>query len=213
MNGARFALATVALASLQAAGGGDTTAPTLSSPTGTATGSTTASGTVSTNEAGGDLYRLASTNATELAATVIAAALSTTVSSTGTQSTGITFAGLTPATLYYAHYVHRDAAGNDSAVATSASFTTTGLPHFDLSGAAFEFRRNNGTLIASTGVTFWVYNTSTGALVATISGLSTNGSGIVGSVSHASLAASTQYRVNYLFSTGEYGVALLTTEA
>jgi hypothetical protein len=104
-------------------GGGDTTAPTLTSPTGTQTGSTTASGTVSTNEANGTLYRFASINATETAATVKAAALTTTVTATGTQS--VSFTGLSPSTTYYAHYVHRDAAGNDSTRVSSSSFTTT----------------------------------------------------------------------------------------
>lgn len=101
----------------------DTTPPTLTSPTGSATGASTASGTVVTDEANGTLYRLASTNATETAATVKAAALTQTVTSTGSQS--VSFSGLTPSTTYYAHYVHRDAAGNDSARVSSSSFTTT----------------------------------------------------------------------------------------
>lgn len=99
----------------------DTTAPTLTSPTGTQTGSTTASGTVSTDEANGTLYYLASINATETAATVKAAS-SQTVTATGTQS--VSFTGLTASTTYYAHYCHTDAAANDSTVANSASFTT-----------------------------------------------------------------------------------------
>lgn len=101
----------------------DTTAPVLTSPTGTSTGSTTASGTVTTDEANGTLYRLASTNATETAATIKAAALTQTVSATGSQA--VTFTGLSASTAYYAHYVHRDAAGNDSAASSSASFTTS----------------------------------------------------------------------------------------
>ncbi|XVJ69948.1 MAG: fibronectin type III domain-containing protein [Rhizobacter sp.] len=103
--------------------GGDITPPTLTSPTGTSTGATTASGTVSTDEANGTLYRLSSTNATETAATVKAAALTQTVTATGSQA--VTFTGLTASTTYYAHYVHRDAAGNDSASVSSASFTTS----------------------------------------------------------------------------------------
>lgn len=99
----------------------DATAPTLTSPTGTQTGSTTASGTVSTDEGNGTLYYLASTNATETAATVKAAS-SQAVSGTGSQS--VSFTGLTASTTYYAHYCHRDAAGNDSTVANSTSFTT-----------------------------------------------------------------------------------------
>lgn len=96
--------------------------PTLTSPTGTKTGSTTASGTVSTDKANGTLYRLASINATETAATVKAAALTSSVTATGSQS--VTFTGLTPSTTYYAHYVHTDVSSNDSARVSSASFTT-----------------------------------------------------------------------------------------
>lgn len=103
-------------------GTADTTAPTLTSPTGTQTGSTTASGTVSTDEANGTLYFLASTNATETAATIKAAS-SQAVTATGSQS--VSFTGLTASTTYYAHYCHRDPAGNDSTVANSASFTTS----------------------------------------------------------------------------------------
>lgn len=103
----------------------DTTAPTLTGPTGTATGATTASGTVTTNEAGGTLYRLASTNASELAATVKAAALASVVGASGVRTAS--FTGLAPETAYFAHYVHTDASGNDSAVASSASFTTSAV--------------------------------------------------------------------------------------
>lgn len=101
----------------------DTTAPTLTSPTGTQTGDTTATGTVSTNEANGTLYRLASTAATPSAATVIAAGLTQTVTTTGTQN--VTFTGLTASTTYYAHYVHVDAAGNQSSRVSSSTFTTS----------------------------------------------------------------------------------------
>ena len=100
---------------------GDITAPTLTSPTATTTGTTTASGTVSTNEANGTLYYLATTNATESVATVKAGS-SQAVSATGVQN--VSFTGLTGSTTYYAHYVHTDAANNDSARVSSASFTT-----------------------------------------------------------------------------------------
>lgn len=99
----------------------DATPPTLTSPTATRTGATTASGTVSTNEANGTLYRMFSTNSSETVATVKAAALTQTVTATGVQN--VTFTGLVANTTYYAHYVHRDAAGNDSTVASSPSFT------------------------------------------------------------------------------------------
>ena len=102
-------------------GATDTTAPILSSPTGTKTGSATASGTVSTDEANGTLYYLASENASETAATIKTGS-SQTVTATGVQN--VSFTGLTASTLYYAHYVHDDAASNESNVQASASFTT-----------------------------------------------------------------------------------------
>ena len=99
----------------------DTTAPTLTSPSATATGATTASGSVTTNEANGTLYWLASANATELLATVKAGS-SQAVTAIGAQP--VTVIWLTASTPYYLHFVHTDAAANDSAVATSAQFTT-----------------------------------------------------------------------------------------
>lgn len=99
----------------------DVTAPILSSPTGTQTGQTTADGTVTTDEDNGTLYYLVSTNATENLATV-KAGLSQAVSATGSQSVSVS--GLTAATSYYLHYAHTDSAANDSAVVSSAQFTT-----------------------------------------------------------------------------------------
>lgn len=100
----------------------DTTPPSLTSPAASATGATTASGSVSTNEANGTLYYLASANATESVATVKAGS-SQAVSASGVQN--VTVTGLTASTSYYLHFVHTDAAANDSAVKTSAQFTTS----------------------------------------------------------------------------------------
>jgi hypothetical protein len=100
----------------------DTEAPTISTPTGTKTGSATASGSVSTDEANGTLYFLASTNASDTASTIISNGSSQAVSGSGAQA--VSFAGLTPGTNYYAHYVHVDAANNQSNVVSSAQFTT-----------------------------------------------------------------------------------------
>jgi hypothetical protein len=100
----------------------DTAAPTLTSPSATATGATTASGSVTTNEANGTLYYLASANATETDVTVKAGSSQAVTQSATPQS--VSFTGLTAATPYYPHYLHRDAAGNDSAVASGAQFTT-----------------------------------------------------------------------------------------
>lgn len=100
----------------------DTTAPIISSPTATETGDTTASGTVSTDEGNGTLYYIATANATENATTVKTGSTQA-VSQTGVQN--VTVTGLTASTSYYVHYLHRDAAGNDSNVESSAQFTTT----------------------------------------------------------------------------------------
>lgn len=108
--------------SFTTASGADTTAPILEAAAATTTGSTTASGSVATNEAGGTLYRFVSTSSTATAAAVKAANLTSTVEATGTQA--VLFTGLTASTTYYAHYLQRDAAGNDSAVATSSAFST-----------------------------------------------------------------------------------------
>ena len=99
----------------------DTTAPTLTSPTGATLGPTGAVGSVSTNEANGTLYWLTNTSATATDA-AIKAANSQAVTATGVQN--VTSSGLTASTVYYNHFLHRDAAGNDSTRSTSASFTT-----------------------------------------------------------------------------------------
>lgn len=106
----------------------DTTAPVLSSPVGTKTGSTTATIGATTNEGNGTLYGFVSTSATPpsavtlIAGTGAAWAGNAAVSSTGAKTLSAT--GLTAATTYYAHLLHEDAKGNRSAISTSASFTT-----------------------------------------------------------------------------------------
>lgn len=118
----------------------DTTAPTLSSPSASVTGATTATLSVSSNEgsspdgANGTLYTVVSTNSsTPTAAQVIAGKDSTgaagvftasqAVSATGSQSVSAT--GLTAVTTYYAYFVQKDSVGNTSTVAATSSFTTS----------------------------------------------------------------------------------------
>lgn len=101
----------------------DVTAPVISSPLGTATGNNTATGGVTTNEGNGTLYSYASTNATETAATIKASGQQQTISSAGAKT--VTFSSLSAGQQYYAHYLHRDASGNDSNVANSVGFTTS----------------------------------------------------------------------------------------
>ena len=204
-------------------GAADSTAPVLTSPTGTATGATTATVGATTDEGNGTLYAVVTTSATQPSVAQIKAGQTHTgaaapwggsvvVTSTGAKTLNAT--GLTASTGYYAHLVHADAANNNSNRVSSALFTTSSLPHFDLTLANRDFSTNNGTPIASTALTFWAHNPTTGALVAQITGLSTNASGIVTApVAHASLAPSTLYRLNYEFSDGKYGVLKVSTEA
>lgn len=100
----------------------DTTAPVLSFANAEATGQTTATGSVTTNEAGGTLYVLASVNSTELAAAVLGGGVSQAVLAAGVQNASIT--ALTEDTTYFTHYLHRDFSGNDSNVVSSGSFRT-----------------------------------------------------------------------------------------
>ncbi|WP_374520376.1 hypothetical protein [Hydrogenophaga sp.] len=104
----------------------DTDPPVLSAATAYASSATTAAGTVTTNEATGTLYFLRNNSAT---ATDVAvkAGLSQAVTAAGIQTVNVT--GLTASTPgNYIHYLHRDAAGNDSLVSSSAAFTTPAPP-------------------------------------------------------------------------------------
>lgn len=102
-------------------GGAGPVAPTLTTPTASATSPTTSTGSVSTDQAGGTLYWLTSTSATATA-TAVKAGSSQSVTASGTQTTSSS--GLTASTTYYTHFLHRNAGGLDSAVETSTSFTT-----------------------------------------------------------------------------------------
>lgn len=111
--------------------GGDTTPPTLTSPTGSATSPVAATVGVTTDEANGTLYCVVTTSATQPTIAQIkagqdhtgAAAVygsSQVISSTGAKTFNAT--GLSPNTSYYAHFVHTDAAANDSTRSSSAVF-------------------------------------------------------------------------------------------
>jgi hypothetical protein len=99
----------------------DETAPVLTSPSATATGPTTATASVSTDDGNGTLYFLASTNATESAATV-KAALSQSVTAVGEQSIGLS--ALDPVTTYYVHFVQINGASLESEVVSFGPWST-----------------------------------------------------------------------------------------
>lgn len=111
----------------------DTTAPVLTSPTGTQTGSSTATVGVTTDENNGTLYAVVTTSATQPSVaqvkagqnnggTAAAYASSQAISSTGAKTFSATV--LAPGTTYYAHFVHTDTALNNSTVSSTSSFTT-----------------------------------------------------------------------------------------
>lgn len=152
---------------------GDTTAPTLSSPTGTG-GTLAGSGTVSSaNDANGTLYAVVTASATAPTAAQVklgqdhtgAAALrvvSQAVSATGVQT--IASGSITAGTRYF-HYMHEDAAANQSAVVSSASFVVAA------SGAATAVTLtgpSSGVVsVASTSFTAGANGTITGTVTVT----------------------------------------------
>jgi hypothetical protein len=146
------------------AAGADVTAPTLSSPVDTATGTTTGSGSVSTNEGNGTLYWVVTTSSTGPSAAQVKAGQnhlgaaatdsgSQAVSGTGVQSITGDFTGLTASTAYYAHYMHEDTATNQSAVSSGDGFTTDAISatsNFLLEGGTNQILMEGGTSLLIT---------------------------------------------------------------
>lgn len=111
----------------------DVTAPVLTSPVDTASGANGATGSVTTDEGNGTLYWVVTTSATAPTKAQVkagqnhlgaaaAASGSQAISSTGAKN--ITASGLTPSTAYWAHFMHEDAATNQSNVVSGDGFTT-----------------------------------------------------------------------------------------
>jgi hypothetical protein len=147
-------------------GGGDTTAPTLTSPDFTATGATTGTATVSTDEGNGTLFCVITTSATSPSVAQVKAGNDHTgtaaafaagsgsgqaVSGTGTQTVNVT--GLTASTTYYAHFVHTDAAANDSTVSTDATGDTTDTPDTTAPVLSSPVGTTTGATTATVGAT------------------------------------------------------------
>ncbi|MCP5019815.1 MAG: hypothetical protein GY938_31695 [Ketobacter sp.] len=117
--------------------GVDVTAPVLSLPTGTQTGATTATGTVTTDETG-TLYYWATTSPSETAGNIQTNGASQPVTATGLQNVSVT--GLTAETSYYLHYVELDASSNVSNVESSAAFTTTEVDDTATAGWIYRWK-------------------------------------------------------------------------
>lgn len=109
--------------------------PSLSSPTAALSGSTSASGSVSTTGTDGTLYAVITTSATPPSAAQVKAgqnhlgaaavvAKSQAVTVIGAQAISGGFTGLSASTTYYAYYMHEAVGPYQSTVASAASFTT-----------------------------------------------------------------------------------------
>ncbi len=115
--------------------GSDVTAPSLSSATDAANGSSASTGSVSTDEGNGTLYWVVTTSATapsvaqiqvgqDNSSVAAAASGSQSVSGTGVQTLSPAPSGLSASTAYTTHFQHQDAATNDSTVVSASGFTT-----------------------------------------------------------------------------------------
>lgn len=169
----------------------DSTAPTLSSPTGAADGTTAATGTVSTNEAGGTLYFAsypgagsAPSSAQIIAGTGggIVSASSQAVSTTGVQN--VALSGLTADTDYKIAYVQVDGAitPNTSNVVSSAQFTTDAAVADLINGEGLFSATGNwattGSMVIGGGVLTKTAGTA-GTCVLNVASLLTPGSTIL----------------------------------
>lgn len=159
-------------------------APVLTSATGTAVGSTAATGSVVTDKSGGTLYRVTTTNATELAATIKAGA-SQSVTAVGIQSVSAT--GLLPGTTYRHHFIQVDAFGVDSNVISSAPFATSAAA----SAPVFAVQPSNQSVttpavatftysISGSGVAVQAFRNGTPVSGATASAYSTGATSVTG---------------------------------
>lgn len=135
---------------------GDVTAPSLTSPTGVQTGSTTATIGATTDESNGTMYGVVTTsgtapNATQIQAgqdnSGVAAAYASSQSITTVGAKTFSATGLSASTTYYAHIQHKDASDNQSTVVSSASFTTTAGPGFNGDAALLSFGAS-GTIVS-----------------------------------------------------------------
>lgn len=156
----------------------DLTAPTLSSATGTETSDTEADLSVDTDEDSGTLYWVVTQSATSPSKAQVKAGQDHTgaaadddgsqaVSGTGTQNITGGATGLTAETEYYAHFMHEDAATNQSDVETSAGFETeaeaaAGPALTSPSGTKYSHVEATGSVTTdgTDGTLYWVTTTS-----------------------------------------------------
>lgn len=180
-------------------------APFLSDPTGSATGTNSAAGSVVTSQEGGNLRFLATTSPTATAASIISSGSAISVPQAGYYAVG-PVSGLTPNTTYYMHFVQESPSGNSNVV-SSAAFTTEALP---VTLTLSQLKNNTGTVLANqTNVTVHLYAVSTGNKVVSKTGQSSDVNGVI-SFTDPLLVAGTQYRAVIVLSNGAEGMVKVT---
>lgn len=197
--------------------GEDTTPPTLSAATATATGQTTITGGVTTTEAGPAWAVLTSSTTKPSAAQIKAGQNASGVASPAATATLVVganpgvfaFTGLTASTGYYLHVTQDDTATtpNTAAPVTSALVTTNAAPGVITLPA---LRNNTGTLLAyETGATVHAYAVATGNKVVSKTGQVTDAAGVM-VVSDMALVAGTEYRCVIVLASGAEGLQKAT---
>jgi hypothetical protein len=127
------------------------------------------------------------------------------VTATGAQSIA---SGSVTAGARFFHYMHEDAAANQSTVASSTTFTVTTTTGTLTSS---PLKNNTGTLLTSQPFECYVNNPTTGALVVKVTGITSNGTTAVAVASDAAIVAGTLYAVRWRqTTTGAEGYERLT---
>lgn len=90
--------------------------------------------------------------------------------------------------------------GGTFASVTASAITFNATPTISL---ADPFHNGSTLLASETGITAYILNASTRALIATVSSLTTDASGVLAGIQDASLTASTSYKLIVEFSGGE----------
>jgi uncharacterized repeat protein (TIGR02059 family) len=167
-----------------AEGGGDVTAPVLSSPTAVG-GTTSGTGTltVSTDEGNGFLYWVVTTSSTSPSAAQVKAGQddlgatasdsgSSAVSGTGVQTLTDAATGLAGDFPYYAHFMHEDTATNQSTVVSTSTPFDSQWAVVELlllneeganGGGTFTDQSVNGATVSKSGTPTWSNTTTPGA--------------------------------------------------
>jgi hypothetical protein len=179
------------------------TAPTLSSPTVSATGNTTATCGATTTGANGTMYFLRRTGGSPASgATIVATGNSLAVSSSGAKILAMT--GFTTDTAYITDIVHADSAGTLSNVVSTSSFTPSTLA---LTGSLSAQSGLNGATLTWTGATPASLVTGNGIGSRTWSLVDADGSGI------SAVNSSTGVPSAGTLVTGTYTVDLQVTDS